>query len=84
MLENQVNISFLAIGSNLGNKEKNISLAKSKLQSNSVKLIRSSNNYETLSWPNKKEPKFVNIVLKIKTFLSPKDLMRKCLILREN
>ena len=54
MLENQVKIAFLAIGSNLGNKEKNICLAKYKLQSNGVKLIKSSSNYETLSWPNKK------------------------------
>ena len=54
MLENQVKIAFLAIGSNLGNKEKNICLAKYKLQSKDVKLIESSSNYETLSWPNKK------------------------------
>ncbi len=79
MLENQVKIAFLAIGSNLGNKEKNISLAKSKLQSNSVKLIASSSNYETLSWPNKKEPKFINAVIKINTTLSPMMLMQKCL-----
>ena len=79
MLENQVKIAFLAIGSNLGNKEKNISLAKSKLQSNSVKLIASSSNYETLSWPNKKDPKFINAVIKISTTLSPMMLMQKCL-----
>ena len=54
MLENQVKIAFLAIGSNLGNKERNICLAKYKLQSHGVKLIKSSSNYETLSWPNKK------------------------------
>ena len=79
MLENQVKIAFLAIGSNLGNKEKNICLAKYKLLSNDVKLIKSSSNYETLSWPNKKEPKFINTVIKISTILSPMALMQKCL-----
>ena len=79
MLEKQAKIAFLSIGSNLGNKIKNIELAKYKLEKNNIIIIRASKNYETLSWPNKKEPKFVNIVLKIKTFLSPKDLMRKCL-----
>ena len=79
MLENQVKIAFLAIGSNLGNKEKNICLAKYKLQSNDVKLIKSSSNYETLSWPNKKDPKFINTVIKINTKLSPIALMQKCL-----
>ena len=79
MLENQVKIAFLAIGSNLGNKEKNICLAKYKLLSNDVKLIKSSSNYETLSWPNKKEPKFINTVIKISTILSPMALMQNCL-----
>lgn len=79
MLENQVKIAFLAIGSNLGNKERNICLAKYKLQSNGVKLIKSSSNYETLSWPNKKNPKFINAVIKISTTLSPMMLMQKCL-----
>ena len=79
MLENQVKIAFLAIGSNLGNKEKNICLAKYKLQVKDVKLIKSSSNYETLSWPNKKEPKFINTVIKISTILSPMALMQKCL-----
>ena len=79
ILENQAKIVFLSIGSNLGNKKRNIELAKFKLQSNNVKIIQSSNNYETLSWPNKKNPKFVNVVIKIKTNLSPLKLMEKCL-----
>jgi 2-amino-4-hydroxy-6-hydroxymethyldihydropteridine diphosphokinase len=54
ILENQAKIAFLAIGSNLGNKKRNIELAKFKLESNNIKIIKSSNNYETLSWPNKK------------------------------
>ena len=79
MLEKRAKIVFLSIGSNLGNKRKNIELAKYKLEKNNIIIIRASKNYETLSWPDKKKPKFVNIVLKIKTFLSPKDLMKKCL-----
>ena len=76
---NQAKIAFLAIGSNFGNKKRNICLAKYKLQNNGVKLIKSSNNYETLSWPNKKNPKFINVVIKISTNLSPLKLMKKCL-----
>ena len=40
--------------------------------------MRESNIYETLSWPNKKNPKFLNIVLKIKTFLPPLKLLKVC------
>jgi len=79
MLEKQAKIAFLSIGSNLGNKKKNIESVKFKLKKNNIKIIKSSKNYETLSWPNKKNPKFLNTVLKIKTQLSPKDLMKKCL-----
>ena len=79
ILENLAKIAFLAIGSNLGNKKRNIELAKFKLESNNIKIIKISNNYETLSWPNKKKPKFINVVIKIKTNLSPIKLMQRCL-----
>ena len=83
MLEKRAKIVFLSIGSNLGDKIKNIELVKFKLEKNNIKIIKSSKNYETLSWPDKKKPKFINIVLKIKTFLSPKDLMKKCLYIEK-
>jgi|TARA_B100001105_G_scaffold243600_1_gene224691 2-amino-4-hydroxy-6-hydroxymethyldihydropteridine diphosphokinase len=79
MLENQAKMVFLAIGSSLGNKERNICLAKYKLQTNGIKLIKSSNNYETLSWPNIKQPKYINAVIKISTNLTPLKLMQECL-----
>ena len=79
MLEKRVKIAFLSIGSNLGNRKKNIELAKFKLEKNNIKIIKISNNYETLSYPNKKNPKFINIVLKIRTNLPPYKLLQKCL-----
>ena len=79
MLEKRAKIVFLSIGSNLGNKKKNIESVKFKLKKNNIKIIKCYKNYETLSWPNKKNPKFLNTVLKVKTQLSPKDLMKKCL-----
>ena len=74
---------YIGIGSNLGNKVVNIEKAKYLLILNGIKIIKSSGYYETLSWPDKKKPKFVNIVLKIKTSLSPKDLMKKCLYIEK-
>ncbi len=53
------------------------------MEKNNIKIIKSSKNYETLSWPNKKKPKFINIVLKVKTFLSPQKLMKKCLYIEK-
>ena len=78
MLENQVKTVFLGIGSNLGNKKNNIELAKYGLIQNNIKIEKSSNYYESLSWPNPKNPKFLNIVLIIKTNLTPIKLLHIC------
>ena len=67
---------YLGIGSNLGNKRLNIEKAKFKIIENNIKILQSSNYYETLSWPNKKNPKFLNIVLKISTNLKPIKLIK--------
>ena len=73
-LENQVKIVYLALGSNLGSKFVNIEKAKLLLLNDCIEIIQCSNYYETYSWPNKKEPKFYNIVIKIITKLNPVNL----------
>ena len=71
MLENPVKSIYLGIGSNLGNRKKNIEKAKFQLIKNDIKILKSSNYYESLSWPDPKKPKFLNIALEISTFLDP-------------
>ena len=78
ILENQAKPVFLGIGSNLGNKKKNIEIAKFKLIENNITILSSSGYYESLSWPNPKNPKFFNIVLKVSTELTPLELIKKC------
>ena len=72
--ENLVNIAYLSIGSNLGNRRKNIEKTKYFLEKDQIKIIKVSSIYETLSWPNKNHPKFYNIVIKIITKLKPMNL----------
>ena len=76
--ENQVKLIYLGIGSNLGNRKNNIYKAKLRLSQNNISILKSSNFYETLSWPNHKNPKFLNIVLKVETSLSPSKLLYIC------
>ena len=78
MLENQAKSIYLGIGSNLGNRKVNIEKAKFELIQNNIRIIKSSSFYESLSWPNPKHPKFLNIVLNINTNLKPLELLRKC------
>ncbi len=78
ILENQVKSIYLGIGSNLGNRKINIEKAKSQLIDNDIKILSTSSYYESLSWPNPKNPKFLNIVLKIFTNLDCFSLLKIC------
>jgi len=81
MSENQVKSIYLGIGSNLGNKKINIIKAKFELINNNIEIIETSSFFESLSWPNKKHPKFCNIVLKVKTKLKPLELLNLCKVI---
>ena len=78
LLENQVSFIYLAIGSNLGNRIINIEKAKFLLAQNNINFISVSKYYETPSWPNPKNPKFINIVLKVSSSLDPIKLLKLC------
>ncbi len=77
-LENQVKAIYLGIGSNLGNKKNNIEKAKFKLTEFGIKILKSSSYYESISWPNSKNPKFLNVILKISTNFKSLELLKKC------
>ena len=74
--ENQAKIIFLSLGSNIGNRKKNLEKAMFFLIFNKVDIIKVSSFYETESWPNKNFPKYLNIVIKASTVLSPKKVFK--------
>ena len=78
ILENQVNQIYLAIGSNLGNKINNIEVSKFELEKYKIKILKSSSNYITESWPDISKPSYINTVIKIKTILTPLELLKVC------
>ena len=69
---------ILALGSNLpstnGDRFYNIDQAVSYLEHYGIQILKKSSYYETDSFPNKKDPKFINIVISAKTILPPEDL----------
>ena len=62
-----------SLSSNFGNRFKNIDLAISYLQSHKIQLLKKSSFYETLSYPDIKNPKFINVVIKVLTHLPPEE-----------
>ena len=78
---------LLGLGSNLsssfGDRFQNIDLAVSTLEGYGIQLKKKSSYYESLSYPNKKNPKFINIVIEIETHLPPEDLASVLIFIEE-
>ena len=78
---------FLALGSNLsssfGDRFVNINLTITYLESYGIQIIRKSDFYETHSYPDKEDPKFINVVISVKTHLPPVDLMSVLLFIEK-
>ena len=78
---------FLGLGSNLpsshGDRFENIKMAMTFLEVYGIKIIKKSSFYETPSYPNQKNPKFINIVVLIETSLPPIDLMSVLIFIEE-
>jgi 2-amino-4-hydroxy-6-hydroxymethyldihydropteridine diphosphokinase len=77
-LENLAKLAYLAIGSNLGNKISNIEITKFELEEYKIKILKSSSNYMSESWPDPSMPNYVNAVIKVKTNLAPMELLKIC------
>ena len=69
---------FLSLGSNMGDRKKNISSALRNLEEAGVSMLSVSSFYETEPLGNRDQPPFINIVCKAETSLSPFDLLELC------
>ena len=69
---------ILGLGSNMsssfGDRFDNINSAISYLESYNIQVVKKSSYYETPSYPNKENPKFINIVIEVLTNLPTTDL----------
>ena len=78
---------LLGLGSNLsssfGNRFENIDMAISYLQSHKIKLIKKSSFYETPSYPDIRNPKFINVIIEVLTYLPPEDLASVLIFVEE-
>ena len=79
---------LLGLGSNLssnfGDRFKNIDLAVSALNIYGIEVKKKSSYYESLSYPNKENPKFINIVVEAETYLPPEDLASVLITIEES
>lgn len=72
---------FLGIGSNLGDREKNLSEALKRIE-DSIGIIRlRSSIYETSPWGFSSSEKFLNMVIEAGTLLRPSGLLGRILMI---
>ena len=78
---------ILGLGSNLssvhGDRFENINAALKFFDLYGIKVAKKSSYYETPSYPDKNNPKFINIVIVIDTNLPPTDLASVLLFVEE-
>ena len=72
----------MGIGSNVGNRVKNITKASNLLR-NICEVTKISNFYETNSWPNKNYRKYLNVIVKCYTNLNPILLLKNIKIIEK-
>lgn len=70
---------FLLLGTNLGNRARNLSEALRRLEQILGKAILTSSVYETEAWGKTDQPAFYNQVLAFNTILSPTALLEQIL-----
>mgnify|MGYP001356261886 FL=1 len=77
ILENQVNLVYLALGSNLGDKINNLNKSIDLIKKEGIFIKKRSKFYSTKSWPNENFPNFINSIILIETKLNITELFLK-------
>jgi 2-amino-4-hydroxy-6-hydroxymethyldihydropteridine diphosphokinase len=66
---------FLLLGTNLGDRNRNLLVAKDLLSITVGKIIKQSSTYETAAWGKTDQASFLNEVIEVSTLLSPHELL---------
>ena len=75
-----MNVVFLGLGTNLGNRERNLKEAVNRIEESIGKVLDFSSVFETESW-GFQSGDFLNMVLKVETRLTPSGLLGRILMI---
>ena len=79
-----MNVAYLLIGGNLGNRSANLQNALHQIEKNCGKILDLSAIYETAAWGLTNQPSFYNQAVSIETILEPNALMEQLLSIETN
>lgn len=67
--------AYIGLGSNIGEREKNCTIALEKLNKKGIRIKKVSSMHETEPWGLKDQPRFINMVVEVETDLTPEGLL---------
>ncbi|MFT6827327.1 MAG: 2-amino-4-hydroxy-6-hydroxymethyldihydropteridine diphosphokinase [Roseivirga sp.] len=75
---------YLLLGTNLGNRERNLQLAKEHLTAHQLVIKKESKVYETAAWGIEDQPSFLNQVVEVDTSKNPERILIIIQIIEES
>lgn len=72
-----MNVAFLCLGGNIGNREFTLKQAVEKINHEIGKVISQSNYYETEAWGVENQDKYLNQCICIETLLTSSQILKK-------
>jgi 2-amino-4-hydroxy-6-hydroxymethyldihydropteridine diphosphokinase len=76
-----MNIVFLGIGTNLGDRENNLKDSISAIEEHIGSIVKTSSVYETEPWGFEAQNDFLNMVVKVETKLNPSGVLGAILMI---
>jgi 2-amino-4-hydroxy-6-hydroxymethyldihydropteridine diphosphokinase len=68
-------VAYLGLGTNLGNRSRNLSAARRRLRQKGVRIVRQSSVIETEPWGDTDQPRFLNQVVEVEWAGTPRSLL---------
>lgn len=78
-MEGKMETIYLSLGSNIGNRYKNLIAAQKSISSIIGEILNTSSLYETEPWQMKTDHAFLNMVVEVRTKLQPAEVLNKIL-----
>jgi 2-amino-4-hydroxy-6-hydroxymethyldihydropteridine diphosphokinase len=75
---------FLLLGTNLGDRKKNLTVARNTIELQVGSIIKASSIYETKAWGKTDQPDFLNQALEVETQWSPKGVLQEILAIEQS
>lgn len=70
-----MNVAYLCLGGNIGNRETSLQLAISKISERAGQLVAASKIYQTAAWGVSNQQPYLNVCVAVNTLLSSTELM---------